>query len=429
MKRPLLIALLVVALLFMFAGIGAVLFYTFERGGRGYIFDQNLVSATVEEGKILNVEGPITLKVQDDAGDITITGGESEKVEIKIVKTGYALTQARAQEDLKNIRYQIEQDGNVITLTYDLSRISTRDVDTVDFIVTVPNEVTVDVNAGMGEVNVSGTNGQVTIFNDFGDVNVENIQGAVNVETRGGQVDASLIDAGSENIALSSGFGEVSLEQATGKDMKLYSNGGLLEISDIRASGDIETSTDFGDIFFNNGAANLLTVETKGGKVSLDQLNLHGALTVQNSFGEIELEQVKATSYSLQAGSGSITVDGAQGKIKAYSDFGPIIIKNAENATVDLDTKSGSVEFEGSLGDGPHNIHSSFGEIHIVIPADSVLNVDLRTGFGSIKSEIPITVTLTDTAKGSQQTGTMNNGGSQLTVETENGSISIEVSK
>lgn len=158
-------------------------------------------------------------------------------------------------------------------------------------------------------------------------------------------------------------------------------------------------------------------------------VNLRGALTVQNSFGEIKLEQAKATSYDLRAGSGSVTVNSVQGRLKAYSDFGPIIIKNAENATVDLDTKSGLVDFEGSLGDGPHNIHSSFGEIHITISAHSALNVDLETGFGSIKSEIPITVTLTYTTKGSQQAGTMNNGGSQLTVETENGSTSIEASK
>ena len=429
MKRPLLIAFLVVALLFVLASIGTVLFFTFDRGGRDFVFDRSLVSAMIEESKTLNVEGPITLKVQDDAGDVRIVGGEGEKVEIKIVKTGYALTQARAEEDLKNILYQIEQDGNVVTLTYDLSRINTRDIDTVDFIVTVPNEVIVDVNAGMGEVNVSGTNGNVTIINDFGDVIVENIEGAVNVETKGGRVDASLINAGDGSIDLSSGFGKVSLEQATGKDIKLYSNSGLLEMNDVRASGDIEMSNDFGDVFFNNGSSNLLTVETKGGKVSLAQLNLRGALTVQNSFGEIELEQAKATSYDLQAGGGSVTVNGAQGKLKAYSDFGSIIIKNAENATVDLDTKSGSVDFEGSLGDGPHNIRSSFGEIHITIPADSALNVDLKTGFGSIKSEIPITIMLTDTTKGSQQIGTMNNGGSQLTVETENGSISIEVSK
>ncbi|GMV32977.1 DUF4097 domain-containing protein [Chloroflexi bacterium CFX2] len=429
MKRSLVIALLIVALVFVLAGIGTVLFFTFDRGGRGFVFDQSLVSATAEESKTLNVEGRVTLKVQDDAGNVSIVGGEGETVEVKIVKTSNALTQARAAEDLKNIRYQIEQDGNVVTLTYDLSRINTRDVDTVDFIITVPNEVIVDVNAGMGEVNVSGTNGNVIIFNDFGDVIVENIEGTVNVETKGGRVDASSINAGDGSIDLSSGFGKVSLEKATGKDIKLYSNSGLLEMNDVRASGDIEMSTDFGDIFFNNGSSNLLTVETKGGKVSLGQLNLRGALTVQNNFGEIELEQAKATSYDLQAGSGSVTVDGAQGKLKATSDFGSIIIKNAENVTVDLDTKSGSVDFEGSLGDGPHNIHSSFGEIHITVPADSALNVDLKTGFGSIESEIPITVTLTDTTKGSQQTGTMNNGGNQLTVETENGSISIEASK
>lgn len=43
------------------------------------------------------MEGPVTLIVQNDAGDITITGGDSEKVEIKIVKTGYALSPRRVR--------------------------------------------------------------------------------------------------------------------------------------------------------------------------------------------------------------------------------------------------------------------------------------------------------------------------------------------
>jgi len=55
--------------------------------------------------------------------------------------------------------------------------------------------------------------------------------------------------------------------------------------------------------------------------------------------------------------------------------------------------------------------------------------VDLKTDFGSIQSDIPITVTLTGEIKGSYQTGTMNDGGGQLTVETGSGSISIKASK
>lgn len=90
MKRSLVIALLIVALVFVLAGIGTVLFFTFDRGGRGFVFDQSLVSATAEESKTLNVEGRVTLKVQDDAGNVSIVGGEGETVEVKIVKTSNA---------------------------------------------------------------------------------------------------------------------------------------------------------------------------------------------------------------------------------------------------------------------------------------------------------------------------------------------------
>ena len=431
MKRPFVIVLLVVALLFVLAGIGAVLFFTFDRGGRDFMFNQDLVSAIAEESKTLNVDSPITLRVQDDAGDVTIVGGEGEKIEINIVKTGYAPTQARANEDLKNIKYQIKQDGDVITVTYDLSRISTKDVDTVDFIITAPSEMAVEVNTGMGEVNVSDTNGKVTIFNDFGDVIVENIEGALNVETKSGRVEASSVNAGSTNIELFSGFGNVSLEKAYGKDVKLGSSSGGLEMNDVRASGDIEMFTDFGDTYFNSGSANLLTIETKTGRVTLGKLNLLGILTVRDGFGEIDLEQVNATSYDLETDSGSITVDGARGQIKAHSEFGSVTIKNAENATVDLNTKSGSIDFEGSLGDGPHNILSGFGEIRITIPADSALNVELKTDFGSIQFDIPITVTLTGDGNigKNYQTGTINGGGGQLIVETGSGGISIKASQ
>jgi hypothetical protein len=56
--------------------------------------------------------------------------------------------------------------------------------------------------------------------------------------------------------------------------------------------------------------------------------------------------------------------------------------------------------------------------------------VDLSTEFGKIKSDLPITVTLTETSGSNsnqdQIVGTINGGGDQLTVTTNNGSITIE---
>ncbi|HJR79211.1 MAG TPA: DUF4097 family beta strand repeat-containing protein [Anaerolineales bacterium] len=437
MKRPIIITLLVFALLCVLAGIGASLFFTFGpfRGGdpfrvRDVLRSRNLISATTEETKTLNTDGPITLNVQNDAGVVSIVGSEGDEMTVNVVKTGFGRTQAEAERDLENIEYEIQQTGDAITLTYKLATFGMDDAgDTVDFIITVPFEAGIDVESGFGEVSVSNTNGEVSIANNFGEVTVQNIEGGLTVNTESGQVEASSINAGSENIELTSGFGTVSLEKASGQDIRLESDSGALEMDDVRASGTVEMTTDFGDTRFTTGSAHVLTIETKSGKVTLNTLNLRGALTAKSDFGEISLEQVNAVSYDLQTSSGSITVDGTVGNLKAHSGFGSVLVLNGDSVTLDLSTQSGSVDFEGSLGEGPHTIRSNFGEINLTIPADSALDVDLKTDFGSIKSDIPISVILTGEAEQNHQVGTMNDGGSQLTVETSSGSISIRASQ
>ena len=432
MKRPVVVTLLAAALALVCLGIVAVIFFTANaRFSTNNPFDRKNVPSTLEENKTLeiNPDELILLKVNSDSGSVSITGADVDTVQIRVVKTAYDSSQARADQEVKGIKYNLEQKGNTITLKYELpqSMNFSNKVNTVDFILTVPPATTVDVGTGAGEVSVSGTRGEVKIVNSFGAVTVQDIEGSLSVDTQSGQVEAISVNAGGENIELSSGFGKVSLEKASGRDITLSSRSGGLKMNDLRASGAVEMSTDFGEVSFTTGSANALTIETKSGNVTLGHLNLRGQLTVQDEFGAIELEQVNAEAYDLQSNSGSVTVDGAKGRVKAHSGFGSVIVRNAENATVDLSTQSGSVDFEGSLGEGPHTIHSEFGEIHIVIPADSALNVDLKTDFGTIRSDIPITVTLS--GEQNHQTGAMNEGGGQLTVETGNGGISIEASQ
>ena len=93
-------------------------------------------------------------------------------------------------------------------------------------------------------------------------------------------------------------------------------------------------------------------------------------------------------------------------------------MRNAQSVTLDLKTNSGKVQFSGSLGEGPHHVKSDFGEVNITLPADSKLNVDLKTDFGGISSDIPLTVTLDGSTDKNHQVGTMNGGGDQLTVTT-----------
>lgn len=430
MKRPLVIALLVLALLFVLAGIGAVVFFSI-RGADFAVFNVPLVSATAEESKTLKIDTkkPVILSMNNDAGDVSIVGGDVEAVEVQIVKTGYGINEARAEEAVKGIKFDIKQNGNTITLNYELDGRQSREVNTVDLVITVPTDTEVELDKGFGTLDVTDLNGDVDINADFGDVTVKNIEGALFMDNASGEVEVSNVDAGSQDVRIESDFGKVVLEKVNGKNVSIDSSSGTLSLSNVRATGEIFTSSDFGNITIENGSAASVTVDSNSGKVTLTKVNIRGELVITCDFGDIALDQTMAGSYDLDSNSGGITIDGAKGSLKAHTDFGSIEIKNAENVTVDLKSNSGGVDFSGSLGEGPHMVQSDFGGITLAIPSDSALNVDLNTDFGSISSDIPITVTLDGELDGNHQTGSMNGGGATLTVETSNGSIDITAIK
>lgn len=427
MKRPVVIGLLVAALLLVLAGIGAVVFFAL-RGADFAAFNVPLVSATAEESKTLKVDAkkPVSLKVNDDAGDISIVGADVETVEIQIVKTGYGSNDARAEEALKGIKYEVKQNGNTITFTYKLNGRQTREVNTVDLIITVPTETSVDLDNGFGVVDVSDLKGDVVTSGDFGDTTVANIEGALSLENSSGEIQVRNVDAGGDNVSIDVDFGKVIVEKLNGKDITVNSNSGTLDLSNIRATGDLFIKSDFGSITVENGSAASVTVESSSGKVNFTKFNVRNKLTVTADFGDIELNQTLADSYDLNSNSGGIVVDGVKGNLKAHTDFGSIDVLYAQNATLDLESNSGGIEFSGSLGEGPHSVRSDFGGITLSIPADSALNVSLETDLGSISSDIPLTVTLSGESDKKQQVGTMNGGGAELTVQTNNGSIEIK---
>ena len=179
MKRPVIIGLLIVALVLLCMGIGAVAFFGLRANSPfsgNSPFDRRNISSQVEESKTLKVdaEKPLTWKITNAAGDVNITGADVETVQVKAIKTAYDSSQARADAEVKNIKYTIQQSGNAITLKYEMPKSMNinNNVNTVDFVVTVPTETTADVNSSAGSVSVTGVQGQVAIDNKFGDITI-----------------------------------------------------------------------------------------------------------------------------------------------------------------------------------------------------------------------------------------------------------------
>ena len=434
MKRPVIIGLLIVALALVCVGIGSVIFFA-NGFNINNPFDVMNIPSVLEESKTLEVdaEKPVTLKVEDDAGAVTVTGADVDTVQVQVVKTAFDSSQARADAEVKTIKYTVTQNGNTITLKYAIPKSMNfrNQVNTVDFIVTVPNQTSVNVDTNLGEVSVSNVEGNVVTQNDFGEITLDNIEGAVSASTNSGAVTATSIKASGENIDLKSEFGAITLKKANGKDITLDTNSGSVKLDEVRASGKLTASTEFGDVSIDNGSADSLSVDTNSGGVSLTKLTVKKDIHVQDEFGGLELSQACAASYDLNTNSGEITIDGVKGKLAANTEFGGIEISNAESVTLDIRTNSGTINFDGSLGAGPHVVKSEFGAVELTLPADMKLNVDLRTEFGKIKSDLPISVVVTETtdSNADQIVGTINGGGDQLTVETNNGSVTIHAGK
>lgn len=431
MKRPVIITLLIVALTLVCVGIVSVVFFRMNGFATNNPFDVRNIPSVLEESKTLKVdaEKPVTLKVASATGDVTVTGADVEAVKVEVVKIAYDSTQARADEEVKTIKYTVEQNGNSITLKYELPKSMnfSSNINTVDFIVTVPTETTVTVDAGFGEVSISGVKGNADVGTDFGDITIDNLEGALSVQTNNGAVEATSIKASGKDISLNTDFGNITLQKANATEITLGTNSGEMSLKDVNATGSLSIKSDFGDTEYENGSVASLNIETNSGKVELVKVKVKGLIKVDDDFGAIELTQSIAASYDLYTSSGAITVDGAKGKLKAYTDFGNIEITNATLITLDLKTNSGSVDFSGSLGEGPHTVQSDFGNIVVAIPADSKLTVDLKTDFGNIKSDLPVTAMLTESSNdgGDHIAGTINGGGGQLTAQTNSGNINI----
>ncbi len=430
MKRPVIIGLLVAALVLVCVGIGAVIYFANDLNVNNP-FDTSHVPSSLEENETLEIdaEQPVNLTIDSASGYVTVTGGDVDEVQVRVIKTAYDSTQERADEEVKTIQYTVEQNGNSITLKYEIPRsVNIRNkVNTVDFIVIVPNNSSVDIKTSFGDVDVTGLNGTVTVQDDFGDITLNNIDGAVEAHSNSGRIELLSVDAGSADINISTDFGSLILEKVSGKDITLQSNSGTLTLNNVRASGDVFAKSDFGNVEFENGSVANLELETNSGRISVTKVNVRNEIIVDDDFGNIELTQASANSYDLHTNSGSITVDGAKGKLKAYTDFGDIEIQNAVNVTLDIKTNSGTINFSGSLGDGPHNVKSDFGSIELTLPSDIKLDVNLTTDFGKITSDIPITVTLNgdSSSDGGEVVGELNGGGEELIAHTNSGSINI----
>jgi DUF4097 and DUF4098 domain-containing protein YvlB len=424
---------LMLGMLVLFAAIMSVLWASVsqarEMDFHWGIFHKGSVSVEADEEKRLAVHEPVTLVVKNAMGDITIAKGTEGEISIDAHKTAWGANQAEAEAALARLQVEITQENSVIAVqveSQEVSLFNAGEDNSVEFTITVPVETAVTAHTDFGKVALSGVSGNADLRSNYGDIIATDRNGGLIAHTASGHITARNIQGDEMTLDLRSDYGDISLERAAAGQIKAHSSSGLIHLAEVKAE-DVKLSSDYGAIEFEAGWTPQLNVDAGSGKVSLTQLIIDKGLTVRNDYGHILITQVMAPSYDVSTNSGEINLDGANGSVKAHSDYGNVTVTNAVEVALDLSTNSGTIQFAGSLADDPHLLKTDYGDVRLVLPENTPLTLDLRTDYGRIASDLPLT--LSGSLEETNWHGTFNGGGAKLTASTGSGNISIEALK
>jgi DUF4097 and DUF4098 domain-containing protein YvlB len=393
----------------------------------GEIFVNNDVRAERNEEETISLgTEPITLVIENQAGDILIQGSQREDIFMNAKKVAWGKSEEDAQAALDTFSYEIIRDTDKITIRIKDTRESSFPENQINFKIDVPETINLDLQTSLGDLYAAEITGNISLENNFGSTTLMNIlDGNINVVSHNGKTSLKNILVEDKQVKVEGDFGDIDLFQITAQEITCTSRNGIITAENLKAAGNVELSNDFGELTLREGSAKNLMVKNQNGLIDLNGFQVTETLTIASDFGAVELENVLADQYEITTKNGDVFLNNAtNGSIKIISDFGNIDMSNIKQAQLDLETKNGSITFRGSLRPENHMIQTDFGNIILRLPANQSINFDIGTSFGTIQTEHEIFIS-GDVNK-NHWVGKLNEGGGLLTIETENGNITLE---
>ncbi len=228
---------------------------------------------------VFPVQNAKSLSVETPGGSIVVTGWDREEVRVQAEHSHRSFVQVRRTRGGERLSIEAEANRGPATI--------------VDFRVSVPRSLSVDLNGMYTDITVEGMNGEVSAETMQGDVTVRGGRGSVKV---------------------SSTTGKILVEGAEGKiDAETAAD----DIRFVNVRGDVVAESAGGDILFEGVQASSVDVGTTGGRIAYD-----GTLT-------------RGGTYYFGAHGGSVTMvvpEGTGASFNVATVYGSIV-SNLEGAT------------------------------------------------------------------------------------------------
>ncbi len=400
-----------------------------------------------------------TLLMKEIHGDIKIIGEARNNILVTERYSINAYSESSAEKIYQEYRAKYILKGNTLIVEgqEDSKRYHS------DFLVQVPANFNLDINASGGDLVAEKISGTVEMHTSGGDIDILEIQGNLNINTSGGDIN---IRKSGEDINAGTSGGDVVCDGIVGK-LYAKTSGGDITVEDLQGDGEIRTSG--GDIYISHIKGKRFDGSTSGGDIGADYIDadlklntsggdivigktashvrLHtsggdidveevgGNLDASTSGGDITVEKVKGTC-TVNTSGGDIDLGLAMDNVRATTSGGDIYMSNVYGA-VFAHTSGGDIELHKELHksskDNTIDLGSSGGDIYLSIPdnikADIFAQIIVYNKWdkNEIRSDFPLDITqeqrgskLIITGKGS-----VNGGGDDITLKTSGGDIKI----
>ena len=309
-----------------------------------------------------------SLTVRNPHGDVTVTGTSADgQVHVSAHKQAWSWNDSEAEDKTRRLEPLFTDNGSSLVLSVDAMQGGQ-----ADLTLQVPAGTALTIEAGRGDISVTGIRAAVKLTQNHGDVELENITGSIDAHIQDGN--ASIQAHAIRGALLIEGHsGDVNISDMTG---------------DVNLQGEFFGTTHLERV---NGLVNFDSSRTQFSATRLD-----GELEIEP--GELQGDQLLGP-VTLSSRNKDISLERVAGSVKIYSrGKGDITVSNAPPLA-------------------PITIDNEHGSVNVGVPNDTGFVLSVQAKHGDVENDFGVPVMGSDELHTASQT--VGHGGPGVTITTQ----------
>jgi DUF4097 and DUF4098 domain-containing protein YvlB len=363
---------------------------------------------TVQAEKTVERHAPLAsgslLDVDTSSGSITIRGTDTSECHVVATITARAPSEEEAEALVEQVVIRQEQNARTLKIRADKPKLENNRSISISYAITAPRQINVNAHSSYGSLHVSDLEGTVNAKTSSGSIEAENIQGATRLDTS---------------------YGSIACRHIVGESITLHSSSGSVTASDIEGTAHMASS--YGAVTCEQFSGGDLLLKSNSGRVAVVDATF-GICEAHSSYGSVTGRQLTGDTVLLHSNSGSVeaTEVTAPKGLDLSSSYGRV--RATQIVTNDLKVHSGSGDIDAVCAEACEpelkaDIETSYGSVDFAAPPGFAGRVRLVTHYGSVRSDLPITISGEITKK--KIDGVVGDGRGDLRLVTSSGSVQL----